>query len=206
MLFDRGVTAKSRPWSSASSVPLVCAGPNIAKNAVVTSPVSTVDLGPTFLDFAGVLSSAPPGMSITSMVSVMQEPSVVAPSRKVVSFGLNNFRGVVQAINATTVLKFFCCSAHHHSADPEGQSGNGCPGSTPADKAGFDFNKTDEYHLYNIAKDRFETPASDLRLSQPEIVKEMAALLPPPHETAPNPDSYIPNQAFGYRWPGCTIL
>jgi membrane-anchored protein YejM (alkaline phosphatase superfamily) len=44
MLFDRGCTAKSRPWSSALSVPLICAGPAIAKDAVVTAAISTVDL------------------------------------------------------------------------------------------------------------------------------------------------------------------
>ena len=109
--------------------------------------------------------------------------------------------------NYLKVLKFSSCSTRDHSTDPKKSqpAGNGCPGSTLANTAGFDFNKTDEYHLYNIAADRFETPGSDLRLSHPEIVKEMAALLPPPHHTAPNPDSHIPNQAFGYRWPGCTL-
>lgn len=74
MLFDRGVTAKSRPWSSASSVPLVCAGPGIAANQVVRAAVSTVDLAPTFLDFAGVLSAAPAGMSMVGATAWLRTP------------------------------------------------------------------------------------------------------------------------------------
>ena len=114
---------------------------------------------------------------------------------------------MVQTVNTTHTLKFFCCSAaDHRSADPESQPpGAGCPGSTPADRAGFDFSATDEYHLFNIVADRFETPKSDLRHAFPEIVRAMAALLPPAHQTAPNEKSGIPNQGYGYRWPGCVL-
>merc|ERR1712093_849406 len=52
MLFDRGAVAKSKPWSTASSVPLLCSGPGIEANVVRSQPVSTVDLAPTFLDMA----------------------------------------------------------------------------------------------------------------------------------------------------------
>ena len=118
----------------------------------------------------------------------------VPPPRTTVAVGLNNFRGVVQTVNDSCILKFFCCSA----AD------GGCPGSTAADRAGFGEGEN-EYHLFNIAQDRFELPSSELRGSHPELVRDMAALLPPPHQTAPNNDSRIPSQGFGYRWPGCGI-
>ena len=190
----RDVRAKSKPWSSASSVPLICAGPGIARGAVVHDAVSTVDLGPTFLDFAGVLDAAPPGMSRFSLRGVMQTPQTVAPPRKTVEFGLNNFRGVVQTINATHIFKFFCCSA----------AGGGCPGSTSADRFGFG-NATDEFHLFNVVHDRFETPSSELRHSYRDIVEQMVKLLPPKHETSPNPHTSIRNQGYGYRWPGCAI-
>jgi hypothetical protein len=131
-------------------VPLICAGQGIAKDSVVHSAVSTVDLAPTFLDFAGVLDTAPPGMSRFSLRGVLQAPTTVALLRQTVEFGLNNFRGVVRTLNDTHTLKFFCCSA----------AGGGCPGSTPADRAGFS-NTTDEYHLFNIANDRFETPVRE---------------------------------------------
>ena len=61
--------------------------------------VSTIDLGPTFLDFAGVLETAPPGMSTFSLRGVLQTPQTVSPPRTIVEFGLNNFRGVVRTIN-----------------------------------------------------------------------------------------------------------
>ena len=67
--------------------------------------------------------------------------------------------------------------------------------STPADRVGFD-NTTDEFHLYNIAEDRFETPSKELRLSHRGVVEEMAKLLPPKHETAPNPHWSIKSQAL----------
>ena len=201
MLFDRGCTAKSRPWSSASSVPLICSGPGIATDAVVHTAVSTVDLGPTFLDFAGVLGAAPEGMSRLSMKAVMAAPSEAAVARRTVYFGLNNFRGVVQTINETHTLKFFCCAST--SREPDSTT-NGCPGSTAADRRGFETG-ANEYHLYNIAADRFESPASDLRSRYPEVVKEMAALLPAPHHTPPAKGSSIPGQGYGYRWPGCVI-
>jgi arylsulfatase A-like enzyme len=53
MLADRGATAKSKPWMSAMSVPLICAGPTVARNAVVSWPVSTMDLAATFIQLAG---------------------------------------------------------------------------------------------------------------------------------------------------------
>lgn len=133
-------------------------------------------------------------MSRFSLRGVLTAPRTVAPPRKTVEFGLNNFRGVIQTINETHILKFFCCSA----------AGGGCPGSTPADRMGFD-NATDEFHLFNIAHDRFETPSSELRLSHRGVVEQMVKLLPPKHETALNPHSSIKSQAFGYRWPGCAI-
>eukprot|EP00038_Savillea_parva_P027514 m.59994 g.59994 ORF g.59994 m.59994 type:complete len:417 (-) comp7930_c0_seq1:183-1433(-) len=193
MLFDRGTTAKSKPWSSASSVPLVCTGPTIARGVTSTHAVSTVDLGPTFLDLAGVLDQAPPNMSTMSLKDVLVSAATppIEPARKVVQFGLDNFRGVVETINATHTLKFFCCNG-------------GCPGSTNADKAGFS-PQDDEYHLFNIANDRFETPASDLRHTHPDLVVHYAALLPPLHHTPDNPNSSIPAQGHGYVWNGCSV-
>ena len=138
----------------------------------------------------------------------------VPPPRTTVAVGLNNFRkphdsilprvpaihvivrtgGVVQTVNDSCILKFFCCSAVD----------GGCPGSTAADRAGFGEGEN-EYHLFNIVQDRFELPSSELRGSHPELVRDMAALLPPPHQTAPNSSSTHPSQGFGYRWPGCVI-
>ena len=76
----------------------------------------------------------------------------VPPPRATVAVGLNNFRGVVRTVNESCILKFFCCSA----AD------GGCPGSTAADRAGFGEGEN-EYHLFNIAQDRFELPSSEAK-------------------------------------------
>lgn len=140
------------------------------------------------------------------MKAVMQEPSHRPLPRKTVHFGLNNFRGVVQTINTTHVLKFFCCSAASHGPATSGQpTEHGCPGSTPQDQAGFNLSASDEFHLFNIADSRFESPQSDLRHVFPDVVREMAKLLPPPHQTPPNRSSAIKNQGYGYRWPGCVL-
>lgn len=241
MLFDRGCIAKSKPWSAASSVPLICAGPGLRANATVDYAVSTVDLAPTFLDFASVLNRAPTGMSRASLRPAMalgsnsrgkggsnsggghgagsdrgssnssinssgvESPVAVAAAAGAtdvsapppVHFGLNNFRGVVITVNASCVLKFFCCP------DTVGETA-GCPGSTPRDRAGFAPGQS-EHHLYNIASDRFELPQNDLRHRYPDLVRQMAAMLPPPHQTPPNNHSSVHNQGFGYRWPGCTL-
>eukprot|EP00041_Stephanoeca_diplocostata_P033803 m.1125554 g.1125554 ORF g.1125554 m.1125554 type:complete len:552 (+) comp24409_c0_seq3:305-1960(+) len=188
MLFDRGGTAKSKPWSSASSVPLICGGPAIEPNRVVDRAVSTVDLAPTFLDFAGVLSKAPAGMSQDSLMALMTAETQV-PKRNIVRFGLNNFRGVVEYVNATHVYKFFCCNG-------------ACPGSTPADRNGT-LPGDDEYHLFNIADDRFELPASELCHVLPARVARYIGMLPPRHVTPANPNSSIPSQGHGYMWNGC---
>ena len=63
MLGDRSSTAKSKPWQSSMSVPLICSGPGINVNAVVSRPVTTMDLAATFIDFAGGLK--PPNMTST---------------------------------------------------------------------------------------------------------------------------------------------
>ena len=101
-------------------------------------------------------------------------------------------------------MKFFCCANGTGVARSGGGAG-WCPGSTAQDSAGFALDSPAEYHLYNIAADRFELPANDLAKTHPDLVREMAKLLPAPHVTAASPDSRIKSQAYGYRWAGCTL-
>eukprot|EP00040_Diaphanoeca_grandis_P026766 m.150354 g.150354 ORF g.150354 m.150354 type:complete len:548 (+) comp30723_c0_seq4:224-1867(+) len=193
MLFDRSGVAKSKPWNSASSVPLICTGETfgIRRDAVVSSPVTTVDLAGTFLDFAGLLSKAPHNMSVHSLKPVMVG-AVSTPTRPILNFGLSNFRGVIRPVNSTHAWKFFCCNGI-------------CPGATKNDSAGF--NGADEHHLFNVLSmdTRFEDPQYDLRHTYPQLVQELASALPPPHMTPANNHSSIPNQGFGYTWKGCTL-
>ena len=73
MLADRATTAKSKPWQSAMSVPLICAGPGIAAGFTVRTPVTTMDLAATFIDIAGGV--VPAGMSSTSLLPLLKEPT-----------------------------------------------------------------------------------------------------------------------------------
>ena len=159
---------------------------------MVRAPVSTVDLGPTFLDFAGALPRAPRGMSRFSLRPVLTG-AAPAPARPHVPSGLYNFRAVVRPHNATHALKFFCCNGH-------------CPGAGPADRAGLPPG-VDEHHLFNVwapgADGRFETPGAELRAALPELVRELAALLPPAHVTPGAPEPGWRDK--GYVWQGCRL-
>ena len=193
-LFDRGAVAKSKPWSAASSVPLICQGPGVAQNRIVTSAVSTVDLAPTFLDMAGVLGSAPRGMSRNSLKAALAGESHASLGEA--HFGLVGFRGVVRTVDAHTTWKFFCCDT---------LALGGCPGSTPADRKGFRPDQS-EHHLYNISDDRFELPENDLRERfATTVVRQMASLLPGAHVTPANPRSTHPIQGHGFSWHGCKL-
>jgi arylsulfatase A-like enzyme len=215
MLFDRDAVAKSKPWSSASSVPLVCAGPGILPDRLITSPVSTVDLAATFIDIATLASSRssakkppsssaagdplpsdesplPPGMTSRSLYPLLSGRTTSMPRTEVLT-GLNQFRMVVKQLDPTdpnSVFKFVCCNGP-------------CPGSNAADRAMLPKGWVDEYHLYNISASRWEDPTSDMQHAMPETLQMMAALLPPAHQTPDNPNSSIPNQGHGYRWLGC---
>ena len=53
MLYDHNEVGKEKPWQGSLNVPLVCAGPGIKRNSSIDLPVALLDLGATFLDFAG---------------------------------------------------------------------------------------------------------------------------------------------------------
>jgi arylsulfatase A-like enzyme len=52
MLGDHGLVGKTVPWQGSASIPLICSGPSILSGQVIHRPVSTKDLGATFLDYA----------------------------------------------------------------------------------------------------------------------------------------------------------
>ncbi len=54
MLYQRGLTGKSKPYHPSVCVPLVISGPGIRKNISCKDPVETLDLTATFLDYAGI--------------------------------------------------------------------------------------------------------------------------------------------------------
>ena len=194
MLGDRATHSKSKPWQSAMSVPLICSGPDILKGKIVHTPVTTMDLAATFIDYSGASTSESPGMTSRSLRPLLEGGQAAQPLRSVVHSGLGNFRTVI-VHNASTghALKLFCCNDH------------GCPGSTPADRALMESVRrthphthvTSEVHLFNFTPgswDRFESPAADLAVARPDLVKDMAALLPGWHPTQPS-----------YNWRGCNL-
>ena len=191
MLGDRNTFAKSKPWHSAMGVPLICAGPGVeGPSRVIEHPVTTMDLAATFIDYAG--GDKPTNMTSTSLRNVLSGSSEV-PDRQIVHSGLNTWRAVMEFVNETTIWKFFCCNGP-------------CPGGIADDRQGMG---KDEYHLYNLAdqsaEGKAEAPSSDLRHRFPDVVKHYASLLPPPHQTPPNPKALHPDQGYGYRWTGCHL-
>ena len=66
MLGDHGDVDKSKPWEGSAHVPLMCKGPGIAKGKTVASPVATMDMSGTFIDYAG----ATPAAGMTTQVTL----------------------------------------------------------------------------------------------------------------------------------------
>ena len=90
MLGDHGRWGKSVPWQPSVGVPLVAAGPGIARNHISDSLVSVMDLAATFLDYAGV--PRPSDMDSRSLRPVLEKKS--RTHREVVRSGLNQWRTV----------------------------------------------------------------------------------------------------------------
>ena len=74
MLGDRDTTAKSKPWHSAMSVPIICSGPGFAREAVISEPTATIDLAVTFIDIVG--GTIPDGMNATSLLPLKKKQKV----------------------------------------------------------------------------------------------------------------------------------
>ena len=57
-LGEKGITGKNTLWERSTRVPLIFAGPGIAKGARVNSPAELLDIYPTLIDLCGVASRA----------------------------------------------------------------------------------------------------------------------------------------------------
>jgi arylsulfatase A-like enzyme len=53
-LGDHGKWGKSTPYAASTDVPLLCAGPGVARGHTVSAPTTLLDLPATFLDAAGL--------------------------------------------------------------------------------------------------------------------------------------------------------
>lgn len=155
MLGDHGDTEKSKPWQGSAAVPLVVAGPGVPQGRVVESPVGTLDLVGTFLDYAGVRPD--PSMDTVTLRGVL-DPSANITYRPFISSGLSNFRMVVKELNGTS-YKYICC----HGPCPN------APSTAPKPSTANAYVQM----LIDVAADPFDM--KDLSNERPEVV---SALLP----------------------------
>jgi hypothetical protein len=117
MLGDYDITRKQTHHEASSRVPLAIGGPGItARNRVIKTPVSTVDVAGTIMDIAGATPAT--GMTAQSLMPLING---AGPVRTVVESGLTmgtkDIRMRWKQYNNTHTLKLFCCVG-------------GCPAST----------------------------------------------------------------------------
>ncbi|EJK75335.1 hypothetical protein THAOC_02942 [Thalassiosira oceanica] len=130
-LGDNGFEGKGLPWQASVSVPLLIAGPGVARGHIHGGPVATLDLGGTFLDLAGVsrLAKGMTTMSLRRYFGWAFDDDTPNP-RQHVSSGWDNWRLVVKWLptptpgedggaDDMTSFKLICCR------------GRECPGSPP---------------------------------------------------------------------------
>ena len=90
MLGDHDLWGKTKPHHPSVSVPLVAAGPGVAKGVKTDALVSSIDIGATFLDYAG--AARPREMDSRSFRPVLEGKS--RSHREHVLSGLQNWRMV----------------------------------------------------------------------------------------------------------------
>ena len=169
MLGDHGDVDKSKPWEGSAHVPLMCSGPGIRVGATVTSPVATMDMAGTFMDYAGVKPA--PGMTTLSFRPILEGSATAASSayRSFISSGLSRFRMVVWEDPATsTQWKYICC---------QGDLPNP-PSTAPKPKVPGGYVEM----LIDIVADPYDM--HDLAPTRRDVVKKLRALLPPTYAAA----------------------
>lgn len=158
-----------KPWQASVSVPLLISGPGVPRDQVYGGPVTTLDLGGTFLDLAGVKPTAfARGMTTTSLMTQMTGMNGIFPLRGHVSSGYDNWRLVVKELptspgdgNHVTSFKLICCM---------NRACKGAPPSTPK------FQRPWQLLLYDVIGD----PMHEVSLadSRPDLVEQLRVLLP----------------------------
>ena len=179
-LSDHGSTGKGKPWHGSVSVPLFVSGPGIRSDAVFDGPVTTLDLGGTFLDFANVDELAP-GMTTASLRSILEQEGGsiteteeetrhgISRSRPHVSSGYGTWRMVVKEMPTSssdptmTSYKLICCKAEQCPAAPRT--------ATP-------YVEGEPWHilLYDAIQDPFDMEPLDVK--RPDLIQELLPLLP----------------------------
>ncbi len=96
MLGDHNEWQKSRPWQSAVAVPLIAAGPGVARGEQSRSLIQLFDLAATFIDYAG--AEPVPDMDARSIRPVLQDPA--QPHRDMLFSGLRHHGGYPNGVHA----------------------------------------------------------------------------------------------------------
>ena len=187
-LGDNGEIGKGMPWHASVSTPLFISGPGMAQGRVYHGPVTTLDLGGTWLDYGGAFGALKPEMTTTSLRPFLQghdDNTFLANNgvgarqlkyRPHVSSGYsgNNSQGghwrmVVKELPTSpedptiTSYKLICCGGN-------GQPCKGTPKGAPVFKPPFTL------YLYDTIRDPDDLlPIMD----RPDLGEELLPLLPP---------------------------
>jgi arylsulfatase A-like enzyme len=169
-LGDNGESGKGMPWHASVSTPLFIMGPGVRVGRVHDCPVSTLDLGGTWLEYAGIGNVGPRmGMTTTSLRSILSQ-DMSLPRRSYVSSGYLEWRTVIKEMptspedQSITSYKLICC-----------KSARGMKG---APKSATPFPKGAPWHvmLYDTIRDPDDLiPLDQLR---PDVIAELLPLLP----------------------------
>jgi arylsulfatase A-like enzyme len=156
MLGDHNRWGKNLPYDASACVPLIVAGPGV-KPQKTDTPVSVIDIGATFLDYAG--AERPAGMTAKSMRPFLEGKTKT--HREYVLSGLYNWRSVSDG--RYKLVQGF---------DPK-VKGNGAsvPPGSPLPMVLFDYEQ-DPLEMKNYAA------------AEPAVVERLAKLLP---ERNPDP-------------------
>eukprot|EP00118_Oscarella_pearsei_P002806 m.11700 g.11700 ORF g.11700 m.11700 type:complete len:537 (+) comp23544_c0_seq2:38-1648(+) len=194
MLGDHNDWGKSQPWGGSIRVPLVCMGKTLGVQvgAKIDTPVTTMDMAGTFLDYAGILPVK--GMSTKSLRSILEGKD--KQNRPYIWSGLGSWRVVIQWVDDKTIYKLICCNGtcpgqpkntlsdgNKWSGSDSSHAGD-CPAYHPAIKPGYCPNKSSKVSgkaktillLYNVATDPFDQ--HNLAHENESVVKEMIKLMP----------------------------
>ncbi|MDP6524080.1 MAG: sulfatase [Kiritimatiellia bacterium] len=81
--------AKRSLWENGTRVPMIIAGPGVARGRICKKPVQLLDIYPTLLDVAGLESD--PKLEGQSMVPLLADPEAKWPHMARTSFGPGNY-------------------------------------------------------------------------------------------------------------------
>lgn len=182
MLGDHNDHGKTMPWQGSASVPMIFVGKGIQEGVELSVPVTILDLGGTFMDYAGTKPA--PGMTTQSLRPLLEGKK---QTRTHINSGLQsgnfnstnlleyvpdtenpdnsgyNWRMVVKQYNESTTLKFICCIGKC----------KGAPSNIGPPVDGW------TQLLYNTVADPFDM--NNLANDHPHEVNELRSLLPTTH-------------------------